>query len=766
MRRHVGLFIGLGAALLLGSVTGSSQERGAARGSQARTLASGPTFTETIAPILYANCVTCHRAGEAAPFSLITYEDVTKRAKLIAEVTESKYMPPWHAAHGYGEFVGERRLTEAQIATIGRWVKDGMPRGDDSKMPKLPAFPADGWRLGQPDLILEMPAGFDLPAKGPDVFRNFVIPTKLTEDKWVRGVEFRPSARKVVHHAIFAQVAGGSLAARDGADGRPGFGGMGSVGVVNNRGDSGTLGGWAVGATPTMFPQGIAARLPKGSDFLLQMHFHLSGKPETEKSLIGIYFAEKAPDKNLFTVELPALFGIGAGIDIPPGETKYTIQDSFTLPGDVSVYSAIAHAHYLAKEMKATATLPDGSTKPMIWIPDWDFNWQDSYVYKQPVALPKGTRLDVTLTYDNSADNPRNPISPPKRAQWGEQSFDEMGTVGFGFEVLNKADVVAFQQALAARAKAAIAAGGKDGTVGRFLASQQRMNRGLQQLTVFDRKGTVVGRVGEPGWYSQAAFSPDGSRLAVIRRDLETDTADVWTFDIDTGKGTSVTSDPAVDTAPVWSPDGRSIAYVSVREKVHAIYRRASDGKGAEELLYQHPTGSAIVLTDWSADGRFLCFWSGDTMFVLPVTGERKAMELTKEEFFGRGGRFSPDGRFLAFNSNQSGVFQIYVKPFTGAASATPAPGVNATRSQVSADGGIGGIVWRKDSRELFYLSQPPKQAVMAVDVTTTPLFETRAAQRLFELPTPVGAPAQLSTVSSPDGQRFVFAVTVARAVR
>ena len=162
------------------------------------------------------------------------------------------------------------------------------------------------------------------------------------------------------------------------------------------------------------------------------------------------------------------------------------------------------------------------------------------------ITLPKGTRLDVTLTYDNSADNPRNPISPPRRALWGEQSFDEMGTVGFGFEVLKKADVPSFQQALAARTKAAIAAGGKDGTVGRFLASQQRRSRGLQQLTVFDRQGTVVGRVGEPGAYSQAAFSPDGSRLAVIKRDLDTDTQDVWAFDVDTGKGTSISSDPAL----------------------------------------------------------------------------------------------------------------------------------------------------------------------------------------------------------------------------
>jgi hypothetical protein len=285
-----------------------------------------------------------------------------------------------------------------------------------------------------------------------------------------------------------------------------------------------------------MLPDGVALRLPKGSDFLLQMHFHLSGKPETEKSQIGIFFADRAPEKHLFSVELPALFGVGAGIDISPGEKNFTIRDSFTLPGDISVHSAVAHAHYLAKEMKATATLPDGSTKSLIWINDWDFNWQDSYVYKRPFTLPKGTRIDSTLIYDNSAENPRNPISPPRRALWGEQSFDAMGTVGLGVEVLHKEAVPAFQQALAARNKAAIASGGKDGTIGRFLARQQRQNRGLQQLTVFDRAGTIISRVGEPGSNSLAAFSPDGSRLAVIKRDLDSDSQDVWTFDVATGR--------------------------------------------------------------------------------------------------------------------------------------------------------------------------------------------------------------------------------------
>ena len=167
--------------------------------------ASRVTFTETIAPIVYDNCVSCHRPGEAAPFSLISYNDVKNRGQLIAAVTQSRYMPPWQATHGFGDFDDERRLTDAQIQTIATWVKNGMPEGDKAKMPALPKF-TSGWRLGTPDLVLEMPQEFEVPASGPDIFRNFVIPSKLLEDKWVRAVEFRPGARTVVHHALFAYV--------------------------------------------------------------------------------------------------------------------------------------------------------------------------------------------------------------------------------------------------------------------------------------------------------------------------------------------------------------------------------------------------------------------------------------------------------------------------------------------------------------------------------------------------------------------------------
>jgi hypothetical protein len=448
---------------------------GAAAAAKPPSGEGGPTFSENVAPIFYDKCVTCHRAGEAAPFALITFADAQKHGKQIAKVTKSRYMPPWHAAHGFGDFADERRLSDAEIDTIGQWFANGMPEGNPAKMPALPAFP-DGWHLGTPDLVLKMPASFEISASGPDVYRNFVIPSHLLDDKWVRAIEFRPSARKVVHHVLFAYDATGAAARQDGRDGKPGFGGMGSVGVGGIAGGTGPLGGWAVGQTPQFMPDGVALALPKGSDVILQMHFHPTGKVETEQSTIGIYFADKAPERRLWSVQVPALFGFGAGIDIPAGKKDFAIEDSMTLPVDVKAFSINAHAHYIAREMKATATLPDGSTQPLLWIPDWDFAWQDRYTYKTPLLLPKGTRIDARITYDNTDDNPHNPSAPSKRVQWGEQSFDEMGSVILAVQAVNKADEPALQQALAVRLRAAVARARENGTLERVI--QQREGRG------------------------------------------------------------------------------------------------------------------------------------------------------------------------------------------------------------------------------------------------------------------------------------------------
>ena len=425
---------------------------------------SGLTFTEHIAPIVFNNCASCHRPGEAAPFALMSYADVKKRGLLIAAVTQSRYMPPWHATPGYGDFIDVHRLTDQQIAQIKHWVDAGMPEGDPAKLPVLPKF-TDGWQLGKPDMILTMTEPFEVPASGPDIYRNFTIPMNIPENKWVKAIEYRPSARKAVHHSLFFLDTTGESRKHDGQDGKPGYDG----GLDGTRfAKSGRLGGWAVGANPHILPAGLAFPLFKGSDFVLQIHFHLSGKAEKEQSTIGLYLADKAPDRMIAGVQVPAVFGVGVGLDIPAGEKAYTIKDSFTLPIDVDGFAIGAHAHYLAKDMQATATLPDGGKQWLLWIKDWDFSWQDQYQYKKPIPLPKGTRIDVAITYDNSADNPRNPSHPPKRVKWGEQSFDEMGSVTLQVAPARQSEFAILMTALQERRVEAIRNAYRQKTAGLF----------------------------------------------------------------------------------------------------------------------------------------------------------------------------------------------------------------------------------------------------------------------------------------------------------
>lgn len=428
-------------------------------------------FSEHIAPIVFNRCATCHRPGEAAPFSLLSYEDVRKRGRLIGAVTQSRYMPPWLGSSEMGAFRDDRRLTDAQVRTIQDWVQAGMPEGDPAKMPKAPTF-VTGWQLGQPDLVVTMEAPFEIPADGPDVFRNFAIPLQVDQDKWVRAVEFRSSA-KASHHALFFLDQTGQAMNADKADPRPGFNGMnflgtdaarqGARGQRAGRGGLGlfragsSLGGWAVGGSPSGLPEGLARILPKDSDLILQMHFHPTGKVEREQATVGIYFAEKPPTRTLTALQMPPVFGALAGIDIPAGEKGYTIRDSFVLPIDAEVVSAGGHAHYLAKTMRMTATLPGGQKQEVFAIPDWKFNWQERYYFRTPVRLPKGTRLDVEVSYDNSSSNPSNPSNPPKRVTFGEQSTDEMGSVTIEIVPVREADLLTYAAAVQEHVQNAVA---------------------------------------------------------------------------------------------------------------------------------------------------------------------------------------------------------------------------------------------------------------------------------------------------------------------
>jgi hypothetical protein len=401
------------------------------------------SFNQQIAPIIYRNCSPCHREGEAAPFPLLSYEDVVKKGATIAKATASHVMPPWKAESASYAYRGERRLSEEEIGLIQTWVKQGMEEGRGAK-PQPPQFPS-GWRLGPPDLVVEMPAAYHVPESGPDIYRNIAIALGLTEDRWITAIDMRPSARAVVHHVLYFADPKGRLHEKSQQGAEPGFSGMRAGGA------SIPLGGWALGGQPYFYPEGLALRVPKGSDLVIQYHFHPSGKPEAEKSLIGLYFAKKAPDRTLTNIQMPPEYSLFSGLDIPAGEKDFVLRDSYTLPAAVDAVGMGAHAHYIAKQMKMTATLPGGEVKTLLWIKDWDFAWQDRYFFQQLVPLPKGTRLDAEIHWDNSADNPRNPSNPPARVTWGEESKDEMGGIRLIFVPHEESDLGLLQQEITRR---------------------------------------------------------------------------------------------------------------------------------------------------------------------------------------------------------------------------------------------------------------------------------------------------------------------------
>src|SRR5665213_337878 len=410
------------------------------------------TYSEQIAPIVYNNCTTCHRTGQVTPFTLMSYSDVKQHAPTIASVTQSKYMPPWKPESGWTALRNRRTLTSDQISLIQQWVAAGMPQGDPSLEPPLPTF-TDGWQLGTPDLVLTMPAGFSVPPDGPDIYRNFVLRTGLTTEKWISAIELKPSARGAVHHVLFFSDTTGQARAMDGQDGQPGFPGFGSIFLIEALGDpanaiTGGLGGWVPGTTPEFLPTGIAYHLAAGADLVLQTHFHPDGKAETEQTTMGIHYALAPPARTITQIQVPAAFGVESHIDIPAGVSNYLVRGSFTLPVDVDAFSVSAHCHYLGKGSRMTATLPNGQVQVLLSIPDWDFNWQDTYIFENPVALPRGTRIDGELVYDNSANNPVNPFSPPREVKWGENSTDEMGSLLLNVLPHQQSDLTALNSAI------------------------------------------------------------------------------------------------------------------------------------------------------------------------------------------------------------------------------------------------------------------------------------------------------------------------------
>jgi tetratricopeptide (TPR) repeat protein/mono/diheme cytochrome c family protein len=375
-----------------------------------------PTFARDVAPIIFRRCVACHHPDGAAPFSLVTYEDVRGRANLLAAVTKNRYMPPWKPAPGYGDFIGPRRLTNEEVDTIDRWVTGGALEGSAADLPRPPNW-IKGWQLGTPDLIVRMPEPFELSPDGPDVFRTFVIPIPVNAARYVKALEFQPGTR-AVHHATMLVDKTPASRRRDEEDPMPGYeGGF----APSADYPSGHFLGWAPGQLLPVADSETAWPLNPGTDLVVQLHLKPTGKPERVQVTVGLFFTSIPPSRTLSMLRLSR-----ADIDIPAGERQHVVTDSYELPAAVDVLAVQPHAHYRATGVAAFATLPDGTVRWLISIPRWDFDWQDMYYLAEPLHLPKGTTLSMQFTFDNSAENPRNPQLPPKRVRWGQNSTDEM----------------------------------------------------------------------------------------------------------------------------------------------------------------------------------------------------------------------------------------------------------------------------------------------------------------------------------------------------
>jgi hypothetical protein len=381
------------------------------------------TYARDIAPIIQTRCLNCHREGQVAPFALADYDQTAKRARLIVRVTQDRIMPPWIPSPGHEPFVAERWLTDRELELLQTWAEAGRAKGDDADLPPPPKF-AEGWRLGRPDMIVRMAEPFTVPADGPDVLQNFVIPLATIEDKLVSAVEFHPGNKRVAHHAVLFLDDSGTARTLDKATPEPGYANFGGPGFL----PSGALGGWSAGNTPRPLPNGMGRFLNKRSDLVVQMHYHPSGKEETDRSEIGLYFVKKPVAESLKEPAklVGSIWMANYEMDIAAGDTQYRRATSYTLPKDVIMVGVVPHMHLLGKSMNVTATLPDMTVKTLIDIKNWNYNWQDEYYYERPFKLPAGTRLDVEAVFDNSADNPSNPSSPPQRVTWGDSTKDEM----------------------------------------------------------------------------------------------------------------------------------------------------------------------------------------------------------------------------------------------------------------------------------------------------------------------------------------------------
>ncbi len=383
-------------------------------------LCAGAEFYPDVASIIHRHCVGCHQPGQSAPFPLLSYNDVAKRGEFIAEVTRTRYMPPWMPESGYGEFEHERRLTDRELKTISEWVDAGMLEGSPESWRPPPKQPGPG----EPDLILRMSDAYEIPADGADVFRHFAIDIPIDSVKYVRGFEFFPGNPRIVHHSRMMFDRTGQSMRRERASGEHGLSGSIELNTVFDP--SGHWIGWTPGKSAILREPELAWELKPGVDLVLELHMLPTGKPETIQAALGLYLTDRPPSRQ------PTILRLGKqSMKIPAGAPAYVMEDSYVLPVDVQILNVYPHCHYLGKSVEGYAIRPDGSRVELLRISEWNFDWQDEYQYAEPVRLPKGTVIHARFVYDNSAENPRNPSQPPRPVNYGWQTSEEMGDLWF-----------------------------------------------------------------------------------------------------------------------------------------------------------------------------------------------------------------------------------------------------------------------------------------------------------------------------------------------
>ena len=414
-----------------------------------------PTFTKDVAPILYQNCTSCHRPGEIGPMSLLSYQDARPWAKSIAARVAAGAMPPWHADPAYGEFSNDRRLNDADKATLLAWANNGAPEGNAADLPPAPKY-TDGWQLGTPDAVFSLPEDYAVPASGTLEYKYFEVPTNFTEDKYVQGFEVRPGDRSVVHHVIvFARPAAKPAPADGGAKpageakprSQPPFTFAANMDTpkdedadaakhapANDRpapkGNPGAfVAAFAPGQAVRVYQEGTAIRIPAGSTLVFQMHYTAAGKATTDRTRLAMTFAKAKPRQEVIVAAL-----MNGNFTLPAGAPSTRVDAERTLNRDFTVWSILPHTHVRGRRWEVSATYPDGRTEMLLAVPKYDFNWPTDYVYKQPLKLPKGTKVKTSAWYDNSAANKSNP-DPTKDVHWGDQTWEEMQFTAFAFTI-------------------------------------------------------------------------------------------------------------------------------------------------------------------------------------------------------------------------------------------------------------------------------------------------------------------------------------------